>query len=206
MKNVIVHFRKIFGFTKTGRSVVGKHARQILSHQKTSRVMGTSLMALATAIFLIQSFSNIGGASVLAMNLQSVNTPKATIDASTDHTIQSPINFTYESRGFSWFHSGADLVAETGTPVHPIMPGVVEAVNHYNVGFGNHVIVKHNGGYESIYGHLSKMEVEPGEKVGLNTELGLSGSTGFSTGPHLHLEIHQNGQPVNPADLVPGVN
>lgn len=159
-----------------------------------------SLVALATAMILIHSFANIGGNFVLALS-----TPAPTIDASTQYTIQSPIAFEYESRGYSWFHAGADLVAPTGTPVRPIMVGTVAEVNHLYWGFGNHIIVEHDKGYKSIYGHLSQIEVEPGQKVELSTELGKSGSTGFSTGPHLHLEIYQNGNLVNPADIVPGV-
>ncbi|MBI4099836.1 M23 family metallopeptidase [Candidatus Microgenomates bacterium] len=170
------------------------------SKRRVHRTIGVFLIAIATATIFIHNFSNIGGNFVLAFN-----TPTASIDASTEYRVQAPITYSYESRGVSWFHAGADLVAPTGTPVYPIMIGTVEEVNHYAYGFGNHVILKHADGYESIYGHLSKTEVEAGQKVTLDTELGKSGSTGFSTGPHLHLEIHQNGSIVNPADMVPGV-
>ncbi len=200
---MIINWKRIFGFTKTGASVVGKYARRLLLRRETQRVLGVSLVGLATATILVKSLANIGGGSVLALN--TIQAPKATIDASTTHSVQTPLKFTYESRGVSLFHSGADLVADTGTPVHPIMEGEVEAVKHESTGFGNHIIVKHGQGYQSTYAHLSQTEVEPGQKVGLDTELGKSGSTGFSTGPHLHLEIHQNGQLINPADLVPGV-
>ncbi len=192
--------KRLFGFTHTGASVLGRHAHKLASHRRIHRGVGIILVGVATAIILTRQLANIGGNLVLAFN-----TPNPTIDAETTHAVQSPINFEYESRGVSWFHSGADLVAPTGTPVKAIMEGQVEAVNHETFGFGNHVIVKHDEGYESIYGHLSKTEVEPGQKVTLDTELGKSGSTGFSTGPHLHLEIHQNGAIVNPADIVPGV-
>lgn len=193
--------KRLLGFTRTGASVLGRHAHKLASHRRVHRGLGLALIAVATATILIHNFSNIGGTFVLALN----TTPNPTIDAETKHSVQSPIAFQYESRGVSWFHSGADLVAPTGTPVEPIMEGTVEAVNHEAFGFGNHVIVKHDEGYESIYGHLSKTEVVTGQKVTLETELGKSGSTGFSTGPHLHLEIHQNGSIVNPADIVPGV-
>lgn len=174
--------------------------QKFASKTRARRVVGVALIAVATATILVHNLANIGGNLVLAFN-----TPVASIDASTEVRVQTPIEFTYESRGVSWFHAGADLVAPTGTPVHPIMVGTVEATNEDRFGFGKHVIVKHDENYESIYAHLSKIEVEPGQKVGLTTELGLSGSTGFSTGPHLHLEIHQNGALVNPADIVPGV-
>lgn len=197
---IYANLRKIFGFTRSGTSVLGKHALRLISVRRLGRSVGITLVATLTAITIIHNFANVGGSLVLA-----VNTPKAVVDAATVHTVQSPIDFTYESRGFSWFHSGADLVAPTGTPVFPIMPGTVETVAYDPFGFGIHVIVKHDEGYESIYGHLSKTEVKEGQMVDLSTELGKSGSTGFSTGPHLHIEVHLNGVPVNPADIVPGV-
>lgn len=195
---------RLFGFTRTGASVVGKLARQALARRQIRRIVGMGLIAMLTFTFLIHNFTNIGGASVLALNFSS-GTTNPTIDASTKYTAQLPIDYQYESRGYSWYHAGADLVAPTGTSVRPIMAGIVEAVNHDYFGFGNHVIVSHDDGYESIYAHLSRIGVEVGQRVELSTELGKSGSTGFSTGPHLHLEIHQNGALVNPADIVPGV-
>lgn len=196
----LAHLKRLFGFTRSGSSIVGRRVLSLISRHEFRRWAQMSLVALASAAILISQTANIGGNFVLAFN-----TPTPSIDASTVNSIQAPIAFEYESRGYSWFHAGADLVAPTGTPVKPIMIGTVEAVNHDYFGFGNHVIVKHDNGYESIYGHLSKTEVEPGQHVELSTELGKSGSTGFSTGPHLHLEIHQNGNLVNPADIVPGV-
>lgn len=198
MAKYLKFVRELTGFTRSGRSLIGKLARTLLPHQHMPRAVGVLIIGLASSVLFIHQFQNIGG--VLAVN------PQPVIDVTTTHTVQLPINYEYESRGFSWIHSGVDLVAPIGTPVHPIMEGTVEAVRYDPFGFGLHVILAHDEGYESIYGHMSKIEVKAGQKVDQTTELGLSGSTGFSTGPHLHLEIHQNGQLVNPADLVPGVN
>lgn len=197
MAKLIKSLRELTGFTKTGRSHLGKLARTFLPHQHIKQGVGVVIISLASGVFFIHQLGNIGG--VLAVN------PQPVIDVTTTHSVQAPINYEYESRGFSWIHSGVDLVASTGTPIHPIMGGSVKAVNYDPFGFGLHVIIAHDEGYESIYGHLSQIEVKDGQKVNQATELGLSGSTGFSTGPHLHLEIHQNGSLINPADLVPGV-
>ncbi|MBI3559289.1 M23 family metallopeptidase [Candidatus Gottesmanbacteria bacterium] len=160
------------------------------------------LVVLAAIIVVSHSLSNMGGNLTLALATPAV---EPVIDVTTVELVQKPVDFSYESRGFSWIHSGADLVAQTGTPVKPIMAGTVKETNRWYFGFGNHVIIDHGAGLESIYGHLSKINVEAGQKVTLNTVIGEVGSTGFSTGPHLHLEIHQNGNLVNPADMVPGV-
>lgn len=180
--------------------IISRLVRRALSHREIRRFVGVGLVAILTFVVLTHTFANMGGNLTLAFN-----TPSPTVDASTKYTVQLPIDFTYESRGFSWYHPGADLVAPTGTPIKPIMVGIVEEVNHDYFGYGNHVIIGHEDGYESIYGHLSKTEVEIGQKVDLTTEIGKSGSTGFSTGPHLHLEIHKNGIPVDPSEIVPGV-
>lgn len=203
MTKLIKYLRELTGFTKTGRSRLGKLIRLSFPHKHAKRGVGTMLIALASGVFFVHQFANIGGVLALNTNTTAV---RPTIDVSTNHSIQTPINFESESRGFSWFHSGADLVAPIGTPVHPVMEGTVTATNYDPFGYGLHIIVSHDEDYESLYGHLSKIEVKEGQKVTLATELGLSGSTGFSTGPHLHLEIHQNGSLVNPSDLVPGVN
>lgn len=160
------------------------------------------LVVLATIIVLSHNLSNIGGNLTLAFASPVI---KPVIDVTTVELVQKPIEFSYESRGLSWYHDGADLAAKTGTPIKPIMAGTIKEINRDYFGLGNHIIIEHGAGLESIYGHLSKIKVEPGQKVNLNTVVGEVGSTGFSTGPHLHLEIHQNGNLVNPADMVPGV-
>lgn len=182
------------------KTALTRHTRSVLARREVKHAVGIVLIAVLTATFLISSLQNIGGRLVLAFE-----TPKVTIDATTKSSAQVPLDFQYESRGFSWYHAGADLVAPTGTQVKPIMPGRVELTKIDRFGFGRHVILKHEGGYESIYGHLSKITVKEGQEVDFATKLGEVGSTGFSTGPHLHLEIYQNGSLVNPADIVPGV-
>lgn len=203
MEKAFKYARKLLGFTKSGTSIVGKQARSVLPKRHFQRDVGVLLVALITSVVFIHQFANIGGA--LAFNTVTAS-PQIVADLRTTHTIQSPIDFTYESRGVSFIHPGVDLVAPTGTAVHPIMDGTVETVSYDPLGYGNHIIIKHDEGYESLYAHLSKVEVTEGEPVKLGTEIGSSGSTGFSTGPHLHLEVHLNGQITNPADLVPGVN
>lgn len=170
------------------------------SKRELKRAVGSGLIGLLTASFLIGNLSNIGGQIVLALAA-----PKVAIDATTRHSVQPPLKFDYESRGFSWFHPGADLVARTGTAVSPIMAGRVAAARTQYWGLGKHVVVSHDGAYESTYAHLSKIDVQEGQEVTLDSKLGKVGSTGFSTGAHLHLEIRQKGTPVNPADVVPGV-
>jgi murein DD-endopeptidase MepM/ murein hydrolase activator NlpD len=104
-------------------------------------------------------------------------------------------------------HTGIDIsdaAAPGVTPIKPFKPGRVIAVVHSYSGFGNHVIVDHGGGLLSLYGHMYSTAVRVGQMVDENTTLGLEGSTGVSTGVHVHFEIDLNGQPVDPHRYVAG--
>jgi murein DD-endopeptidase MepM/ murein hydrolase activator NlpD len=96
------------------------------------------------------------------------------------------------------FHHGLDIVARAGMPVVASAPGVV-VKSGYESMYGNAVVVDHGAGYRSVYAHLSSRSVEEGAFVNRGEELGKVGSTGRSTGPHLHYEVRVNGLPVNPA-------
>jgi murein DD-endopeptidase MepM/ murein hydrolase activator NlpD len=95
------------------------------------------------------------------------------------------------------FHAGVDQRGAAGTPIHPITAGVVKIVEKWNLRGGT-VAVDHGQGVESIYLHMSGFVAKEGEHVGMNDVLGYIGSTGRSTGPHVHWTLYVNGVPVNP--------
>ena len=100
------------------------------------------------------------------------------------------------------FHSGIDIGASWGTPVHAGDTGIAYTyVSSY--GYGNHVIVVHGNGWVSVYGHLASFAVGNGQGVGRGQTIGYEGSTGNSTGPHLHFEIRLNDVPQNPLQYLP---
>ena len=93
---------------------------------------------------------------------------------------------------------GVDIAAEIGTPIVATADGVVTAAG-WNGGYGNMVDVDHGGGIVTRYGHASAVAVTVGQQVRRGQTIAYVGSTGRSTGPHLHYEVRVNGQPVNPA-------
>jgi murein DD-endopeptidase MepM/ murein hydrolase activator NlpD len=97
----------------------------------------------------------------------------------------------------SAFHGGVDIAAPTGTPVFATRDGVVVKAASQG-GYGKLVRVRHAYGYETYYGHLSRINVKAGQKVRKGERLGLVGSTGRSTGPHLHFEVRKNGSRRRP--------
>ncbi len=97
------------------------------------------------------------------------------------------------------FHAGIDFTAPRGVEVYATADGVVESVTSEIWGYGQHIIINHGNGFKTLYGHLSKFKVKRGQKVTRGQLIGLIGSTGKSTGPHLHYEVHKNGEKLNPA-------
>jgi murein DD-endopeptidase MepM/ murein hydrolase activator NlpD len=104
---------------------------------------------------------------------------------------------------FAWYHRGVDIATAYGTPVLAADSGRVTTAGWPdNGGYGNRVVINHGNGYETWYGHLSKIAVSVGQTVNRGNVIGYEGSTGRSTGPHLHFEIRKSGVPVNPLEYL----
>lgn len=109
--------------------------------------------------------------------------------------------FGYRSDPFNHrgkFHSGVDFTGALGTPIHSSGDGIVVTANNSSSGYGNQVIIDHGFGYKTRYAHMSKILVKEGERVKRGQIVGAMGSTGRSTGTHLHYEVLVKNQPVNP--------
>ncbi len=98
-------------------------------------------------------------------------------------------------------HEGVDLTAKRGTKVYASGKGIVIIADNQGNGLGMHVRINHGYGYSTVYAHLSKSLVRSGQKVERGDVIGLVGSTGLSTGPHLHYEVRINNRPVNPLNF-----
>ena len=98
-------------------------------------------------------------------------------------------------------HTGVDMACPTGTPVNASMGGKVAFVGYSNI-FGNYIIMNHSNGYQTLYAHLSKVLTKKGIWVNQGTKIGLVGSTGYSTGPHLHFTVYKNGKLMDPLKLI----
>lgn len=94
-------------------------------------------------------------------------------------------------------HSGIDFRGPIGRPIYATADGIV-VVAQSSGGYGKHVVIDHGYGYETLYGHMSALQVKAGDRVQRGDQVGELGNTGRSSGPHLHYEVHRNGQPVNP--------
>lgn len=112
--------------------------------------------------------------------------------------------------GFGWrvhpvykterFHTGIDFAAAEGTLIYATGDGIVEKADDQEQGYGNHVVINHGFGYETLYGHMSRFAVTAGEKVKRGQVIGYVGCTGLCTGDHVHYEVIKNGEKINPID------
>jgi murein DD-endopeptidase MepM/ murein hydrolase activator NlpD len=113
-------------------------------------------------------------------------------------------HYGYRNSPFSGgrqFHSGLDIGAAEGTAVKAAVSGRVIAVGWDDI-LGNYAVISHHSGYRTQYGHMSQVSVKPGAYVGTGERIGSVGSTGLSTGPHLHFTVYKNGITVNPRTLI----
>jgi murein DD-endopeptidase MepM/ murein hydrolase activator NlpD len=122
-----------------------------------------------------------------------------------------PSAYTFEAAyaGFAHFHTGIDLSVPPGTPVFAAADGVVVLARPMTdsagalVGYGNYVIIQHDAGLKTLYGHLLTIGVKEGDQVKRGQLIGLVGSTGNSTGPHTHFEVRIDNSPVDPLQMLP---
>lgn len=95
-------------------------------------------------------------------------------------------------------HAGLDFAAPQGTPIYATADGIVSLAGNSGDGYGNHVIINHGYGYETLYGHMVRVKTVVGKAVKRGEVIGYVGSTGKSTGPHCHYEVHKNGNKIDP--------
>jgi murein DD-endopeptidase MepM/ murein hydrolase activator NlpD len=107
------------------------------------------------------------------------------------------------SQGYAWYHRGLDIANAIGIAVAAADGGYVTYAGWSPVGYGYMVMIDHGNGFSTLYGHLSQWYVDPGQAVARGQIIGAMGSTGNSTGPHLHFEVRYGGAPVNPLVYLP---
>ena len=98
-------------------------------------------------------------------------------------------------------HMGLDFAAPSGTPIYATADGIVKFSGFSTSGYGNHVIINHGFGYETLYGHMVRVGATQGQQVKRGQVIGYVGSTGKSTGPHLHYEVHKSGVQLDPINF-----
>ncbi len=188
--------------------------RDILVPRRDPGSKPAALAALFLALFLLPLAG--GAAPGVPQETAIEETPTATSDAAATPALANPlpgsrVSSTWGERRNPWsgevvFHRGIDLVAETGTAIRAPADGVVAvATTRYEPqeAAGTVLILDHGGGFETYYAHLGTLEVDAGQRVSRHDTVARVGTTGRTTGPHLHFETWRRGEPVDPAEMVP---
>ena len=188
---------------KEGSHPISRFFRKIFEHKKAKTNWGISLLVIILTInFYLSPISNkdVQAKQNTFQPPENLETLESVVI--TESTYQKPVKGLI-SQGNYWYHQAIDIVAELEKEVYPIGEGKVISIEYKEWGYGHSVIVDHEQGHQSLYAHLGQIKVETGQKVDKNTALGDIGMTGFTTGPHLHLEIYEKGITINPLEVLP---
>jgi murein DD-endopeptidase MepM/ murein hydrolase activator NlpD len=180
--------------------ITRKFFRHVFEHRKIKTILGSNIALMLIATSFIPS-NAIGSINPPTNEVLIVNEAEAPI--STKVAIQLPVEVKRVTQGYGFFHPGIDLDGTTGDPIKPMKNGKVIKIDHSRFAYGNSIIVDHGNNLTSLYAHLSKIYVKEGQEVTTDTVLGEMGSTGRSTGDHLHLEVRDHGIPINPLSVLP---
>lgn len=176
------------------------HKATIFNKRVFSRIFGLQLAGLATAFSIVAYPTH---AFDYSMATSSPAPETTTIVMTTNSQYQFPLEMTLGmSQGFFALHPGVDLRAPKGTSVYSMADGTVVEVGEITIGYGHFVRIAHNGTISSLYAHLDQIKVKPGDKVKRGETIGTVGVTGWSTGPHLHFEVHSGDDAVNPLSYI----
>lgn len=184
---------------RPGSHPVSKFFRKAFEHKRAKRLIGVGLSLLVMGF---GQLSNLLVVETQATEVVLITTPDNQ-PLTTLTTLEKPLPDGRLAQGFSAFHRGIDLLSPLGTPINPIADGVVLEVSLGRIGWGNTVVVDHGNGLKSRYAHMKEIKVVEGEAVTKDKSIGNVGLTGWTTGPHLHLEVYQNGRAIDPAAILP---
>ncbi|MBI2267966.1 MAG: M23 family metallopeptidase [Candidatus Blackburnbacteria bacterium] len=179
---------------------ISRFFRHMLERLNIRSILGGNL-----ALFAVISGIITPASTTLSVTTNEPEINLLTIDQpiSTEVVVQYPISPVVINQGYYLFHPGIDLDGVTGDLIRPIMKGMVFRTERSRYAYGNSIIVDHGNGFSSRYAHLSIIDVKEGDTVETRTIIGKVGSTGRSTGDHLHLEVYQNGRTINPLTILP---
>lgn len=180
-----------------GSNVVSKFFRGTFESKKIKRFIGVGLALIVMFSGLI---SNIVAANEATADETLMVTPETELVTKT--TLEKPLEGIL-AQGFHGFHRGIDILVPVGTAIKPIAQGIVKESSLWRLGWGHTVVIEHENGLSSRYAHLKDIRVIEGEMVNKGQEIGTVGMTGWTTGPHLHLEIYEDGRVINPVQVLP---
>lgn len=182
---------------RPGSHPISKVFTKAFEGKRVKRFIGSSLTMI---MILFGTIENTMVIKAQTFDTSLITVPQ--IEVITEKTLERPIDGML-AQGFHGWHRGIDLLAPIGTEIKPITKGKVVEVSFGKIGWGNTIVVEHDKGLKSRYAHLKNFKVSVGDEVGKESTLGTVGMTGWTTGPHLHLEIYQDNKAIDPKTVLP---
>lgn len=197
----MIKLSRVFQQTSFGSNYLSFKLRKLIERINIRKVVGIQLSSAVFFAGIILPQANAISSQVITDQM----TQKTYLaqNTQTESTFTWPVANYSISQYFTFYHPGIDLAAPYGETVSALAGGKVVTAVFSNWGYGNHVIILHQNGYHSLYGHLSEIMVKENDNITQNQPLGKIGVSGWSTGSHLHLEIISPEGPVNPMDVLP---
>lgn len=214
---VIRKLKAILGTKISLKSALGCIRRHIMIRPRlrlASKVILAGMLALLPLSYVSQTIDQnrdkvvVAGHKILVAEAVYNNTSEANDLAQAIEVKKSPFEFHmpvdgYVSQGFYTYHRGVDIASDFGSPIHALGAGKVVFAGFMPDGHGNTVVIEHENGLVSLYAHMGKIYVGVGNEIDTQNPIGTVGLTGRTTGPHVHVEIIDNGIYVDPSGLLP---
>ena len=177
------------------KSMVSESTGVRFSENRVRHVSARSL--LIAALIVVLATASVFAAYRISLSKKVIDVPE---DDERGMFISMPFGYVQSpASDYVREHAGVDFPAPIGTPVLAAADGTVTDAD-FNAGYGNYVIIEHADGFSTVYAHMDEILCEKGQEVTQGDEIGTVGSTGRSTGPHLHFELRLDGEPQDPAD------
>lgn len=171
--------------------------RHVFENKKIKKFLGINFALLTiTSSFLTTANPDF-------FNEAEDTSVSAALVLTTQKSVRYPMDHINITQGYKFYHPGTDYDGITGEPVYSIMNGVISAIQYSKYAYGNAILIDHGDNATSLYAHLSKIFVQNNQEVNTGTVIGTVGATGRASGDHLHLEIRENGYPINPTSVLP---
>ncbi|HLB60783.1 MAG TPA: M23 family metallopeptidase [Patescibacteria group bacterium] len=195
-----LHLKRIFR-SYNGRHFVSRWVRKLFDHPRAQQIIGYHLTVALAAVVIVEPTTHVVSGR---QQLKDIPPPPAAYEivTTTETTFAWPVQNPSITQGYRYGHRGIDVQSPERN-IRPVDEGWVAQVNYGNWGYGNHVYIHHPHGRTSLYAHLATVAVKSGDTVTRETVIGTMGRTGWASGVHLHLEIYQDGETVNPIAVLP---
>jgi murein DD-endopeptidase MepM/ murein hydrolase activator NlpD len=187
-----------------GRNFLSRWARKLFERDSIQKHIGYYLACGLLAAFLSEpAISIVSATQQIEQIAIPVMAEEMELPVKTETTLVWPVKNPLITQGYRYGHWGIDLQDKESTDIYPADKGWVLETNNWSWGYGKHVRVQHPNGRSSLYAHLNTIYVEKGQEVTRDTVLGEMGKTGWATGVHLHFEVYQDQQTLNPIEVLP---